>query len=245
MSFLLWILIGAANGFFIMMFSSFFQIPAVITLAVLIPLDVIALTVFSFLYNFRGNVRPEPVPGRGFDSRRADLDRSIPILESMGFKKIDEFFLKIIPDALVYCFQHSNGTTYVCLYHLGPKQFADAISLYNNEVSLTTGMSPDGGNIPPKDRAILQIFPNASLETLLQRHADGVEFLRGKGYEPISHSPSTFREEFMRAFREVGVRVQKMAFWPVLLIFWVVTSRGQVYLKSVEEQFRAGMIKIQ
>ena len=244
MNFLLWILIGLINGVAIVAFAKLFQLPFFITIMVLIPLDVVAMTIYSFYFSFRSSVKPLPIPRQKFNDRVDELNRRGEELAGMGFEKTDLFYMPILPDTVVACFSHRDEPLYICIYHMGVRVAADVISLYKNDVSLTTGMVVDGGNLPIGETSMLQIFPDAPYHVMVERHHEAVEFLKTRGYEPQRLSPEQFREEFIKSYREVFKRVTGHSFWPVKLVFWAISQRGNIYTKSIARQFADGLIKI-
>lgn len=87
--------------------------------------------------------------------RMEELDKKIPLLEKIGFKKIDAFFLRSIPTSVIYVFMNEADRSYFYLYHLGPKMAWDFIDSYENNISLTTGSAVDGGMTPRPPQALL------------------------------------------------------------------------------------------
>ena len=221
-----------------------FKIPFFAFLIVGIPVLTIILTYVSFHYSFRPLLNPEPIPAKGYEPRIIELERDVPVLKQMGFDKIDSFYLKMIPDSIVYVFKKKEGPVYFCLYHLGTKKACDIVSYFEKNITLTTCNNVDGGMTPRPDNRLLQIFEKLSYIAFLERHQQAQEFIRGRGFKQTEAPSVTFREDFMKGIREFADYVKKISFWPLLLIIWTITKRGRIYLnKSIEEQYRSGMIK--
>jgi hypothetical protein len=235
------ILVSNVVIFFVL--THYFHVNLFLLIGVIVPLDIIALTVFTIFFNFRKDLKPEPVPRGAFDQRRNDLDMDKATLDRMGFEKIDEFLLKIIPDVVVYLFRHREVPVYYCLYHMGAKKMWETVSLFDQDVSLTTSMSGDSGNIPLPPTSLLQVFPDASLQLVLEAHSQAIQFLASRGYRPVEHSASQFREDFMTAYWKTEQRIMSTPIWPVMLVIWVIINRGKMYAKPIEAQYRDGMIK--
>lgn len=222
-----------------------FKIPLLVFLVIGVPVLTIIFTYISFRYSFRSSLKPEPIPAKGYEPQIRELERDEPILKEMGFDKTDSFYLKIIPDSIIFVFKKKEGPVYFCLYHLGAKKACDIVSYFEKNITLTTSNSVEGGMTPRPDNRLLQIFERLSYAMLLERHQKAQEFIRDRGLKQTEPPSVTFREDFMKGIREFAEYVRKFSFWPVRLIVWTITRRGKIYLnKSIEEQYRSGMIKI-
>jgi hypothetical protein len=240
----LWWIISFAVGFAVFFTSDLLGIPIWVVLAVVVPLAVIGMTVYSFLYNVRPDLKVEVIPTKGFGERMRALEVEAAALEKLGFRKVDEFYLKIIPDCIVQVFGKEDETLHVFLYHLGQKMSSDVITAFKNDYNLTTGASADGGNIPPSPKDFLQTFDMARYERLLEEHGKAIEFLKSNRLEPQKLSDGMMRDLLLKSFKKLSERVRQNLFWPILLIYWVISKRGRMYARSIEEQYKLGIIKL-
>lgn len=221
-----------------------FNIPFLIFLFVVVPLLIIAFTYGSFNYSFRKTLKPEPIPGKGYATRIKDLDLDTKKLESLDFQKWDDFYLKMIPDTIVYVLKHKEESVYLCLYHLGAKKTCDFFTRYANEYTLTTCNTIDGGMTPRPQKALLQIITNVSYEQIFELHKKAHKFLFDKGLRQYDIAREEFRQYFLKNIHDYANYVRKYPFWPVLLIFWTIIRRGRVYCKEIETQYKEGSIKL-
>lgn len=215
-----------------------------IPLILLMPLFVIGMTIFSFCYSFRPSLKPEPIPPKGYENRLKDLEKEEAELNKLGFEKKDSFYLKTIPDNIVYMFKHTKDPVIACLYHIEAKKACDFISFFQDDITLTTCETVDGGLVPYPPRRLIQIFENLPKDKFLEKHRIAVDFIKQKGKKDIHIADHDLRIHLMKSIREYEHEVQKIPLWPVKLICWTIIRRGRVYLKSIEEQYSAGMIKI-
>ncbi len=209
------------------------------------PLILILATYITTSYSFRDSLKPEAIPGRGYDSRIRELNADVEAMKELGFVLVDYFYLKIVPDALIYVFRHKEEPIYYCLYHFGGRRGLDIVTKYGDGFSLTTNNKTDAGLIPRPPRSFLQIFRNEEkYKNLLMYHRRAHRFLLQQRLWVHDFKPADFRHYFMESFREQATKVRSIFLWPVVLIFRMVTSAGRVYFGSIQDQYSAGKIKI-
>ncbi len=222
----------------------FFDIPFWIFLIVVIPLLIIAFTYGSFSYSFRRSLRIEPIPGKGYASRIKALDIEKIKLNNLGFAKTDGFYLKMIPDTIVYVFKHKAEPVHFCLYNLGTKMTCDFVTRYGDEYSLTTCNNVDGGMTPRPERSLLQIITKVTYANLFGIHMKAHNFLVNKGLKTYDIAEEEFHQYFLKCLHSQAKFVREFMFWPVLLVFWTITRRGRVYCKEIETQYKKGLITL-
>lgn len=238
------IIINMLIGFALVSLNFFLNVPLWMLIMIFIPTSIIGMIIYSSIYNFRKDLHFEQVDRVKFDERTRKLESDACKVLNMGFNKIDEFYLQLIPDSITYIFKHVSDPIYMNLYHMGPKIVPDVITLFDNDYSLTTGSTSDAGNIPRGEKELLQIFENASYETLCEEHRKSVEFLKSRNLNTREVSQPEFRDEFMKSLKETGERIMSYPVWPLLLLFWVVTVRGKIHQMSIEKQVESGKIRV-
>ena len=237
-------IINLLIGFAIVSLHFFLNVPFWMLLMIFVPTSIIGMIIYSSMYNFRKDLQFEPVDRVKFDERTRQLETDTCKVLNLGFNKIDEFYLQLIPDSITYVFKHVSEPVYMNLYHMGPKIVPDVITLFENGYYLTTGATPDAGNIPRENKEFLQIFENLSYENLYEEHRKSVEFLKSKNLNTREVSQPEFRDEFMKSLRVTGERIMSYPAWPLLLLFWVVTVRGKIHKMSIEKQVESGKIRV-
>lgn len=222
----------------------FFDIPLWLFVIVVIPLLVIALTYGSFSYSFRQSLRIEPIPNKGYTSRIRSLDIEKIKVDNLGFEKVDDFYLKMIPDTLIYVFKHKEEPVYLCLYHLGVKTTCDFVTRYGDGYSLTTCNNIDGGMTPRPEKSLLQIITKVTYTDMFGIHMKAHNFLLHKGLRTHDVAEEEFRRYFLQCLHSQATYVRKFMFWPILLVFWTITKRGRVYCEEIETQHKRGLVRL-
>ena len=222
----------------------FTDIPLWVFLIIFAPLLLVAATYLTVSYSFRESLETEPIPQSGYQSRVEALIDELPQLRKLGFKHVDQFYLKIIPDTVVFVFRHTTEPVYFCLYHLGSKKAMDIVSRYGNEFSITTNDKVDAGMVPRPAKSLLQIFPGVDYKTLFGNHMTAHYFLIGNGLRVHDLPVEEFRHYFMNCFYDQAKHIKSYFLWPVLLIFRTLARRGRQYCRSILEQYREGSIKL-
>lgn len=239
------LIINLIIGFAIVSLHYFLKVPLWLLLVVMVPLSILCMIIYTSIYNFRKDLVFQPVDQVKHFERIKQMESDTCRILKMGFNKIDEFYLQLIPDSITYIFKHVSEPVYLNLYHMGPKIIPDVITLFDDDFSLTTSSVPDAGNIPRGEREFLQVYENASYEILVEEHRKSVEFLKSKKLITKEVTQEEFRDEFMKSLQESGRRIMSHTLWPLLLLFWVVTVRGKIFKMSIQKQVEKGIIRIE
>jgi hypothetical protein len=221
-----------------------FNIPFWIFLLVVVPLLIIAFTYGSFNYSFRKSLRIEPIPQSGYALRMKDLDLETKKAESIGFEKIDAFYLKMIPNSVTYVLKHKEDPVYLCFYHFGTKKTCDFFTRYKNDYTLTTCDNIDGGMTPRPKKSLLQIATQVTYEQLFEIHKKAHTFLIERGLKLVELPREEFQHYFLKSIHDYAQYVRTYPLWPVRLIFWTVSKRGRIHCNEIETQYKTGLITL-
>lgn len=221
-----------------------FEVPFWILLIILCPALLIALTVLQFNYSFRADLKIEPIPVEKYQARMREIESAEWELHWLGFRRTDQFYLSMSSDVVTYVYKHEAEPVYLCIYHFGMKKVCDLVSFFEGEMTLTTCSSVDGGMTPRPANKLLQVFEGASYSQMLEAHRSSIEFLEELGAKLTDMPGASFRERFMASIRETAEVSRKMFLWPVMLIYRTITKYGARYARSIEEQYRNGMVEI-
>lgn len=221
-----------------------FDVPFWVLLILLCPLLLIALTYFQFNYSFRPDLKIEPIPLDKYESRMREIENSEWELDWLGFRRSDQFYLNMSSDVVTYVYKHDREPIYLCIYHFGVKKVCDLVSFFEDEITLTTCSNVEGGMTPRPANKLLQIFEGASYSQLLEAHRGSIEFLQECGARLVEMPTVSFRERFMTSIHETAEASRKLFLWPLNLIFRTITKYGARYARSIEEQYRNGMVQL-
>lgn len=221
----------------------FFDLPMIIIYLIVIPALIFIFIQGSFAYSFRDSLAPDEIPPRGYDQRIKESEKRMSSLPH-GFKLIDRFYLKAIPDSVTYAFIHESEPVICCIYNFGNKQAVDFVTIYNDGFTLTTNDTLDGGMAPRPEKNFVQIFPGQSYEKIYNHHMESHIFLIEQGLRPIYIHGSEFRHYFMKEYRAQGNYIKKIPFWTFILLFRTVTKYGKKYAIPLKRQVADGITRI-
>lgn len=212
-------------------------LPFLLTMAV----TFLALNYFYFAYNSRAMTALRPIPERGYDGRREVLERGESVLFNLGFRKMDEFYLKSISDVVVYAYEHRSEPVVLCTYHAGLTTFCDFITRFEGDVSLTTTSAGSAGAVRRPARRPAQIFKSLDHAQMFEEHRRGVAFLGRHGLRPAQLPLSSFRQFFVGSVKEFYDCGRRDRLFLLRFMFGFLTAAGQDYRKPLEEQYPAGL----
>jgi hypothetical protein len=222
----------------------FLKIPWWIMLVFGMPVLLYVLVYASFRYGTRPGLKPQDIPEKGYERRVRDLESAGEKLAGLDFERKDAFYLKMIPDAVVYVFRHKFVPIHFCVYHLGSKMTCDLVSKFERDITITTTPSADGGMLPRRPEALLQVVVTDRYPELFNAHMKAHVYVRDQGLGEVEIPEGMFRSYFMQSIREQAEMVRKMPLWPLRMVYWVVTKRGRIYQKPIAEQHREGTITV-
>lgn len=194
-------------------------------------------------YNFRDSLEFEPIPLAGYEQRIKELDLNQQIWQSLGFRKFDEFYLRLSTDVVAYAYYHEQYPIQLCDYHMQSVKSCDLTTKFDNQYSLTTANGKDAGTAPRPEQNLLQVFPPAFFPELLERHLQAGRFLYERGFRVRQPETHNFRNWFMESFMESGKEL-KEPLMPLKMIYWMATDRKQKYMKPIQQQSLAKLIRL-
>lgn len=242
MKYWVWVVVVAVLTFLAM---EYLMIPLWMVLVIGLPVLAVVLVIVSVLYNFRQSLKMNNIPAHGYGSRIKDLDREAGKVYGLGFKKIDQFYLKTIPDSVTYVFQHEKEPFSLCIYHMGQKMVCDMLTRFENDYHLTTTDSVDAGMAPRPKKSLMQIFPRQPYATLVQQHRQALAYVENSGIRVYDIPQLEFRRYFMTSYRTHADYMKKLFLWPIALIIRTLTKPGRIYCRSITEQFPEGIPSFQ
>ena len=225
-----------------------FYIPAVYLLWYL-PLATAAVfgipLYFSERYNDRAMARPKSIPTTGLGSRVAHLEAELTRVTRLSFEKIDAFYLKALPDAVVYILKHKTQPIYLSLAQLEAQLLYDFTTFYEGDVTLTTGPSlREVMSSPRPAEDLQQRFDTSSYEQLFAEHEKALRFLSDRGLRERCFSPEEIRQQVLQGERRSSAYKRSFAFWPLRQLYWLIRSQGEKYQKPIQEQVQLGTVSL-
>jgi len=171
--------------------------------ALLVAALLIGVVIVQILANLPASVELTPLPS----TERADLRELADGYRALGFSPAGPpLSVGVSPPAVLLPFVHEQACAYGTVFRTGTvpaKTSYDFVSIFEGFAGgLTTGPEWRGATLPAGPGELRQVFQGARLETLFQRHKEGLDFLRTRGLKPKRVSPATFADDFRSAIAQ-------------------------------------------
>lgn len=230
-------------GFILVQTLAFFGF-SLWTILLLMPVTAYAQMVIFNQYTFRNSLELQPIPESGYEKRLVVLALNEQLLSNLGFRKIDEFFMKTSTDLIAFVYRHDQYPVTFCDYHVGgDKQWSDLITRFENEYSLTTSNSKYGGVIKRDKEFLLQNFESRLFQELLNQHLQAGKFLSGQDFQVKNLQSENFRQWFTDGFKKEGKKLRN-PIMPLKIMYGMATNYKQRYAKPIQQQFLAKMLQL-
>jgi hypothetical protein len=113
----------------------------------------------------------------------------------------------------------------------------DFVSILHGEKGgLTTNTDPGGAALPEGDGGLRQVFPGESLETLFQKHLDGIAYLRDRGIQCRGVSADLYPQDLTWA---IGKQRKIFTASPVrgtLVTLWRAATKRVPFIGPLRDQ---------
>lgn len=143
-----------------------------------------------------------------------------------GFEFLGGFRLRLQTEPLVFAWQSSETSEYLCQYQVGGQVQYDIISIFGPRLGMTTASTKDSFTLPQPPGACVQAFPGQDLEGLWNAHLSArAAFVRVFG-EPRYHGEN-FESLVLGALRRQAEYVQSLPFWQFRGPWWFFVGRDR------------------
>lgn len=122
---------------------------------------------------------------------------------------------------------------------------SDLVTLFDREISLTTGNSPNPSFFPYPPECYVQTFSDLAAETHWNRHLDAEEFLMDRGGARLVARELDFVKTFESFMRDKMDYVRRIPYWYLRGPYWFVIRRQKWFGKSIMQQHEQGMIDVE
>ena len=200
----------------------------VVLFAILIPLIfAFGITAFGIaqvkaLSSYKSALNPVDIDGE--QKELNSMSEFIDWADANGFEWIDAYhasFPGIALKPLVLAWQRSDGT-YLSAYKTGNLVACDLLTSFDEEGEsvLTSSRTKSGYPHPTHPTAYTQYWTRIDLDSLLQRHTEGLVFLRARmGKEPHTTS-MPFEEFFLHVLRQQMRYIRTIPLWQLRFTYW-------------------------
>jgi hypothetical protein len=209
--------------------------PAVAAIVLLV---LLAFTAYQLSANLPAEPPLEPAAEAAVDGELRSLCARF---EALGFQRVGPAMtVGISPPALLVAFVHEVERSYGTAFRtttLPPKTAFDCVSILEGDRGgLTTGAEPAGAVIPAARGSLRQVFPKASVEKVLERHREGLHYLRSRGLQARPVSASTFHADFAMSFRRQRAAFLASPLRGTLVTLWRAATGRTPHLGPVATQ---------
>ncbi len=138
--------------------------------------------------------------------------------------------------------------TYLCQYIFGPRAEVgivwDIITIFENQIYLTTSNTKDANLRPKPSGHYSQSFSKCSFDELYKKHRESEEYLTTKGGAKVEKSPIGFEESFVNSIKITNRYHRRHWYWIIFLFYYYFVRRKRWYNKTIQKQYELGMIKL-
>ena len=194
-------------------------------------------------YSFRSSLNYEPIPATGCETAIEWLRNNESLCLQLGFRKIDEFRLKLSHPLVTYVYVNEQYPLSFLDYVIETVRCCDLITRFDNGYSLTTSNGKNGGSVPRPDEHLLQAFPSMGLEGLLDQHLQAVRFLTQRGFHIRPDQIENLRKRFLEQFLEDGKKLTT-PLSPIQIVYWLATNYKERHAKPIMEQVLAKTVRL-
>lgn len=130
--------------------------------------------------------------------------------------------------------------TYLATYTMPTKITCEFITMLDNDSALTTTNSKDSLTMPNAPGRYIQAFDGASLDDIVLRHHEGLEWLRQtRGIAPVERTEST-DTLILDAVRRQMAYVQSLPLWKHRGAWWYLVRRNRLNNKPIAGRYPKG-----
>jgi hypothetical protein len=204
-------------------------------LGFLMLLGVVGLIVLA---NLPAKVRIVPAP----DAPLGPELRTIAEKErALGFLDVGPpMRVGLSPPALLLAFVHRKDPVYATAFRpeaAGAKVAFDFVSiLEGGRGALTSAETPNAAVLPTPPGGLRQVFPQAYVETVFERHQEALAWLHRQGVTPRAVSAGTFAEDLQRSLAAQRKSFLAAPLRTTLVVLWRSLTKRHPDLGSIESR---------
>jgi len=181
------------------------------------------------------------------DRRREPIEPTHAFTEPNGFEFQGYFALTGV-NGLIAAWQRADRPTFFCHYVLTAgnqlRTSFDFVTLFADEIGLTTGSNRDGHLMPRRPTSFLQTFSDRELEGLWAAHLETEEYLMDHGGARLVAMETSFEEAFESSIRRSAEYVGSLPLWPLRGTYWYFVRRYAWHGLTVRQQRERGWVKL-
>jgi hypothetical protein len=161
--------------------------------------------------------------------------------QTIGFKSATDQPLKvqIAPPALVLPFVHEQERIFGTVYKTETLQSRISFDMFSvfegDRGSVTTGVLAQGA-VMPVAGAFKQVFPNANVQSVFEKHKQAMLFLKGRGILCKPANAQSFEREFRSSILRTRKSFLASPVFFTLTVLWRVITKKSSHLGPIQTQ---------
>ena len=149
--------------------------------------------------------------------------------------------------ATISSWKHLNKTLFFCKYYIVTSKqtvtSSEFVTLFDNNLSLTTGDKKSCHFFPSSKGSYMQSFSKLSFAEKYEKHLSMEKFLIQNAARQIQIKKE-FEQTFLDAMHNQMRYIRSLFLWPLRAPYWFFIRKHLWHNKSIEEQSRRKMIKL-
>lgn len=165
------------------------------------------------------------------------------------FAFVGNFSMKVgISEASMMIWRRSDRPTFFCRYivQAGTKTQTsfDFVTMFENEIMLTTNNKADSQMLPPAPGHYLQSFSTVSLDEQWNQHLQMENYLMDVGGALLVQNDRPFEDCFVDTIRKQVEFVRSLSLWPLRGTYWFFIRRKLRHNLSIQAQHDKSLITL-
>lgn len=144
--------------------------------------------------------------------------------------------------------QRTDRPTFFCHYLMQGqnrvKGVSDLVTVFANDISLTTANSRDAQLSPKPPGSYHQTFSNTNLDKQWYRHIEMENYLMDVGQAQLVQQDKPFENIFLDAIRKEVKFIRSLWLWPFRGAYWFFIRKHLWHNRSIKELRQKDMIKL-
>lgn len=205
----------------------------------------LALPAILTFVSVKGLSNPELVPV----SREEGSDAGSQWAKDNEFAFVGNFSMKVgISDASMTIWRRSDRPTFFCCYvvqaGVNVQTSFDFVTMFDNEIMLTTNDKSDSQMLPTAPGHYLQSFSSASIDKQWDRHLQAENYLMDAGDAVLVQNDRPFEDCFVNTIRKQVAFVCSLPLWSLRGTYWFYIRRRMRHNLSIQTQHNRGWVML-
>lgn len=187
-------------------------------------------------------LRPYTASGNRGDSRIEATRVAREWAQQNDFKFMGYYLFQA--NVFIAAWQREDRPMFFCYYLAQNKKLSDLVTLFGNEVSLTTGSSMDGQFFPLPENKYMQSFSRLHFDDLWDRHVAMENYLIDEGGAELVELDLDFQESILKAIQDQMKYVRSIPLWPLRGLWWFAVRRFRWHNLTIRQQREKDWIRL-